>query len=274
MIWMMRKVALQAIALALALQVVVFVTPSAGKLVTFDNTKPRLDSEGAILRAHDGTTQRFGGKGPYYYHAMGYPHCNETGAINGCGKCIYGHNNSLAVYSSPDLSSGSWRLTDAVYTGPGGGTGGWPTCTYFRSQAVYNPTTKLYVLWANVAGCDTSTCPNKTFAAYAMGTSPKPGGPYTFVGMAQPTATSLGPHTGFIGDEALLVDDDGQGYIILTHGIAGAGHRDMYIFRLAPDFLSFDSATSTGPSSDRTRFHPTFPPFLTISRLQTPSGCS
>ena len=39
----------------------------------------------------------------------------------------------------------------------------------------------------------------------------------------------------------------GQGYIILTHGIAGAGHRDMYIFRLTPDFLKFDSATSTGP---------------------------
>lgn len=39
---------------------------TAGKLVTFDNTAPRLDSAGAILRAHDGTTQRFGGKGPYF----------------------------------------------------------------------------------------------------------------------------------------------------------------------------------------------------------------
>lgn len=139
-----------------------------------------------------------------------------------------GHNNSLAVYTSPDLSSGSWQLTDAVYPGSAGSTGGWPTCTYFRSQAVYNAATKMYVMWANVAGCDKHTTPNKTFSAYAMGTSPHAGGPYTFVGMDQPTAASLGPKSGFIGDEALLVDDDGQGYIILTHGIAGAGHRDMY----------------------------------------------
>jgi hypothetical protein len=43
------------------------------------------------------------------------------------------------------------------------------------------------------------------------------------------------------------VDSDGEGYIILTHGIDGPGHRDMYIFRLSPDFLSFDSASSVGP---------------------------
>ena len=51
----------------------------AGKLVTFDNTMPRLDDRGAILKAHDGTTQRFGGGEPFFYHAMGYPACNETG---------------------------------------------------------------------------------------------------------------------------------------------------------------------------------------------------
>ena len=45
---------------------VAFAAPGASKLVTFDNTKPRLDSQGAILRAHDGTTQRFGSEGPYY----------------------------------------------------------------------------------------------------------------------------------------------------------------------------------------------------------------
>jgi len=188
---------------------VALATPSAGKLVTFSNTKPTLDAKGAILRAHDGTTQRFDSKPNYYYHAMGYPHCNETGAINGCNKCIYGHNNSLKVYSSPDLSSGSWKLTDTVYPGA---AGGFPTCTYFRSQAVYNAKTKLYVLWANVAGCKKpcALCPNETSSAYAMGTSSSPGGAYKFVGMDEPTAASLGPHHGFIGDEALLVDDDGQ----------------------------------------------------------------
>ena len=74
-------------------------------MVSFDNTKPRLDADGAILKAHDGTTQRFEQGGKFFYYAMGYPACNETGMINGCstdpsyGKgqktCIYGHNNSL-----------------------------------------------------------------------------------------------------------------------------------------------------------------------------------
>ena len=54
------------------------------KLVTFSNTVPRRDSSGAVIKGHDGTTQRFHGKGPFYYHAMGYPPCNQTGTINGC----------------------------------------------------------------------------------------------------------------------------------------------------------------------------------------------
>ena len=132
----------------------------------------------------------------------------------GKGKktCIYSHNNTLLVYSSPDLSSGSWVLEDTVYQNPPGtprahwlllrrlpspapraaprfacsqesglrhrtltsgvcivprrvlavvgsplppllppagrGAGHFPECTYFRSQAVYNPATKRYVLWA------------------------------------------------------------------------------------------------------------------------------
>ena len=127
-----------------------------GRLVTFDNTKPRLDSSGSILKAHDGTTRRFGSGGPFVYHAMGYPACNETGRINGCNyvpnfsssgakTCIYGRNNSVLVYSSPDLSSGSWTLEETVYPSA---DSNYPSCTYFRSQAVYNPSTKKYILWA------------------------------------------------------------------------------------------------------------------------------
>jgi hypothetical protein len=49
------------------------------------------------------------------FTSTGYPGCNETGKIDGCsGGCIYGRNNSLRVYSSPDLSSGSWELEQMV----------------------------------------------------------------------------------------------------------------------------------------------------------------
>eukprot|EP00039_Didymoeca_costata_P021218 m.343814 g.343814 ORF g.343814 m.343814 type:complete len:382 (-) comp23381_c0_seq1:31-1176(-) len=215
-----------------------------GKLVTFSNKEPRRDDTGNTINAHDGTTQRFSPGGLFYYHAMGYPSTNETGAINGCSNGgIYKRTNSLRVYSSPDLSSGSWHLNEIVYPG----ASNFPTCTYFRSQAAFNRHTMEYVLWANAVGCVTSTCPNGTCAAYAVGVSKNPQGPFKFVGMTQPNASSLPPKNGFIGDFALFADSDGTGYIILTHGIAGAGHRDMFIFRLSADFYSIESSSGVGP---------------------------
>ena len=224
---------------------IIMIGGAAGKIVTFSNVLPRLDSSGAILKAHDGTTQRFPSSANpnlFYYHAMGYPNCSEPGKINGCTNCIYGRNNSLSVYSSPDLSSGSWKLEESIYPG----AAGFPSCTYFRSQAVYNALTNLYVLWANTAGCD--NCPSGGCAAYATATAPAPGGPYTFRTFTQPSQAQLGNKSGFIGDYALKVDDDGSAYIILTHGIAGAGHRDMYIFKLSDDYLFIEqSGFAVGP---------------------------
>jgi len=110
------------------------------------------------------------------------------------------------VWTSPDLSSGSWAPTPNGDVYPG--NSGFPTCNYFRSQAVYNPTTKLHVLWAN-AGC-------KAGESYATGTSPSPAGPFTFQGFAQPG--NLSGNSQHTGDFALFVDTDGAGYAIVTHG--------------------------------------------------------
>ena len=219
------------------------------KLVTFSNVVPRLDSTGAVIKGHDGTTQRFHGTGPFYYHAMGYPPCNLTAAINGCDykngqkTCIYNKRNSLLVYSSPDLSSGSWRLTETVYPSD---SSGFPTCTYFRSQAVYNPVTKLYVLWANTAGCDVNTCPNKKCGSYAVGTSTQPGHGFKFAAMVTPDTAAGQPLPQSVGDYALLVDRDGKGYILLT-AMKSVDVRNMFIIQLTPDFLSVNGSASVGP---------------------------
>lgn len=222
-----------------------------GRLVTFDNTKPRFDVHGGIINAHDGTTQRFGGHAtgnsslsPFYYHAMGYPACPEPGKIGGCpqGPCgLYDHNNTVAVWSSPDLSSGSWELLESVYPST---TSGFPPCTYFRSQAVYNKHTRKYVLWVNVAGCAKGVASK----AYATATAPAPGGPFTFQGFVQPAPSKLGPinNRSGLGDFALFVDHDGAAYNILTHGIDGPGYRNMYVFALSDDYLSFGKS-SVGP---------------------------
>lgn len=215
----------------------------SGRMVTFDNTKPRYDVNNKIINAHDGTTRRYGESGPFYYHAMGYPTCSEPGKINGCNKCLYSHNNSIATWSSPDLSSGSWKLLDTIYPSL---TSGFPSCTYFRSQVVYNSHTKLYVLWVNVAGCDKGV--QTDGGEYAVGTATSPAGPFTFKGFVQADPSKLGPinNRSGVGDFALFIDDDGKAYNILTHGIDGPGHRDMYIFELSGDYLTFGNA-SIGP---------------------------
>jgi hypothetical protein len=46
-------------------------------LVTIDNRLPRLDVNGAIVDAHDGTVQQFVPGGLYYMHAMQYGLCEE-----------------------------------------------------------------------------------------------------------------------------------------------------------------------------------------------------
>jgi len=191
--------------------------------VTFSNLLPRRSANGEIINAHDGTTRRYGPPGsPFYYHSVGYPHCNETGAINGCNSCIYSGKNTLDVWASPDLSSGSWVKTQTVFPNASAGL---PACTYFRSQAVFNPATKKYVLWANAVGC--------AGGEYVVAVSDAPGGPFSFSNFATPANLSS------LGDFALLVDDDGAAYAVATHLVHGAGPRDMIVFGLTADFTGF-----------------------------------
>lgn len=120
---------------------------------------------------------------------------------------VYGPNNGVTVWTSPDLSSGSWTQTpDGNVYHPGTV---FPNCNYFRSQAVFNPVTGLHVLWAN-AGCESGE-------SYVTATAPAPGGPYTFRGFTNPTNLTGSQGT---GDFALFVDTDGTGYAIVTHGRA------------------------------------------------------
>jgi hypothetical protein len=201
------------------------------KLVTFSNTAPRLDTGGAILNAHDGTTRRYSPNAPFFYHAIGYPACNETGAINGCNSCIFSRNNSIDVWSSPDLSSGSWSKVYTAYPNP---AAAFPQCTYFRSQVIYSAATQRYVLWVNAVGCVAATCPGGKCLDYATATAPAPEGPFTFAGMAQPASLPSA-----LGDFALLADSDGTAYAVLCHLLHGAGPRDMYVLPLTADFLHF-----------------------------------
>jgi hypothetical protein len=84
--------------------------------ITFDNLSPRRDTRGRIMDAHDGTIQRFHGKGPYFMHAVAYGDCVAPTPY-GCDesyqtghKCGFQLDHNISVYTSDDLSSGSWEF--------------------------------------------------------------------------------------------------------------------------------------------------------------------
>ena len=225
---------------------------TTAKLVNFSNIQPRLDATGSIINAHDGTTRRYSPGGPFYYHAMSYGLCNETGKIDGCtGDCIFGPNSAW-TWASPDLSSGSWVRGAPIFIP---GEGGVPAdCGFFRAQVVFNSATGQYVAWVN-AGAGCSICPagyprgntsgQTGYTCYLTATATAPYGPWVYRGATAPDATLTGP-PGWLGDFSLLADADGAGYAIFTHGIAGAEHRNTWVFKLAGDYLSF-SEERAGP---------------------------
>lgn len=226
-------------------------TATTAKNVTFSNTSPRFDASGNILNAHDGPTRQYSPGGPFYYHAMAYGLCNETGKVDGCtDDCIFGPNEAW-TWTSPDLSSGSWVRGAPIFIPNQGGV---PDCGFFRTQVLQNAATGVFVAWVN-AGTGCSVCPSgyprgntsgqDGYTCYLTATAPGPQGPWEYQGAIVPNATLTGP-PGWLGDYALFADEDGTAYAIITHGIAGAEHRDTFVFKLSADYLSFE-ANFSGP---------------------------
>lgn len=60
--------------------------------VTIDNLRPRTDQHNEIIDAHDGNIVQWQEGGEYYYYAMAYGLCKETGVH--CDVCGSTHNNS------------------------------------------------------------------------------------------------------------------------------------------------------------------------------------
>lgn len=203
-----------------------------GALVTIDNLSPRFDANGTIMNAHDGTIRWLNGE--WWVHAASYGEdgggdlCDDpplrgcdSAAAHGCG---FHANHNVSMFSSPDLSSGSW-----VYRGDALRCAEVPDCAIlYRPHLVWNPSTRLYVLFYNYVSA--SGKPQRIGAA----TSASPGGPFTLrtanISNARPVLPSN--HHGSMGDFDVLVDPaDGAGYIVYSYG-------PMSLEKLAPDFLS------------------------------------
>jgi len=217
--------------------------PTSAIAVTIDNMTPRLDVHGNIVNAHDGTIRWL--EGEWWVHAAAYGAgpdgtlCDDPpkyGCSPSPNRCGFLGNHNVSVYSSPNLSSGSW-----TYRGDALRCADLPDCQIlYRPHLVWNPTTRLYVLFYNyvtqsVAGV----------SRIGVATSVHPAGPWilrtTAMSNARPDLASN--HHGSMGDFDVFVDDDGTGYIVYSYG-------PMSIEQLTSDFLGSADVNASFPGGD------------------------
>ena len=144
---------------------------------SIDNTRPRTDTDGKIVNAHQGHITQFP-DGRWYWVGSAWVPCDLQQGIDGChvgttrhmnyGACGF-NNNNISIYSNSKLTNGGWALeTDDAL----------PRATrlvgeYWQPNFEYNPATRLFVMWWIYSK------PNTTVGLVQSGTSPRPGGPYT-----------------------------------------------------------------------------------------------
>ena len=162
-----------AVSTAAAVAALLACTLAGARPVVLDNTAPRLTTAGIILDGHDGRIQKFSPGGPYYYHALSYGLCHEPNQL-GCDmtadKCGFKLDHNVSVFTSPDLSSGSWTYVSSAIS-----MAKRPAGTVFRPDVAYNANTGLYVMWWNWVAT------NGSYMGYATSTSPTPEGPFALV---------------------------------------------------------------------------------------------
>jgi hypothetical protein len=112
----------------------------------------------------------------------------------------------------------------------------------YRPHLVYNPTTKLYVLFYNYVS---DAGPSRNGVA----TAPSPAGPFTIARAVMQVARPSLPsnHEASVGDFDVLVDDDGTAYMVYSYG-------PMSIEQLTPDYLDSAGVNATfvpGPVANR-----------------------
>ena len=200
--------------------------------VTISNVVPRRDSDNAILDAHDSKLLKIDGL--YHWFAASYGNCTEPAGGSGCasvsvGACGFQTDHNVSLYTSPDLLH--WTNVGVVFGAIGNLP---PNSVLFAPKTVYNPTTKKFVMFFNYI---VDTFSN---SYYGVATSATPTGPFVLENK------NIALRYQDNGDENLLVDDDGQGYLIYT--TLSHGHS-MSIERLAPDFLTSLGATDPTQSS-------------------------
>lgn len=208
--------------------------------ISIDNLSPRLDANGSIVNAHDGTIRWL--DGAWWVHAASYGAGNCTDPPHtGCERvpgevpCGFQGNHNVTMFRSPDLTSGSWEWQgDAVRCED------LPNCKIlYRPHLVWNPRTRLYVLFYNYIKKNT---PHPGSAAIGVATASSPAGPFTVrnhaISNARPVLATN--YYGSMGDFDVFVDADDTAYIVYSFG-------PMSIEQLSPDYLNGTDTNASFP---------------------------
>ena len=194
---------------------------SLAAAILVNNTAPTLDSHGAILDCADSTYTFVDSR--WFAVCVSYGACTAPVPL-GCSAmpdaCGFRLDHNVSIWSSPDLSSGSWVFERLAFPHTAR-----PRGILYRPHVVYNAATARWVLWCNILD-------RGVFQGYFAATAETIAGPYAVVAPAINTTRAN------CGDFDLLVDSDGAGYVIYT-----CGHV-MGVEALSVDFLS-----STGRAS-------------------------
>lgn len=152
-----------------------------GRSVVIDNVHPRLDTAGRIVDAHDGSLLFDAPSQRFFLYGTHYQPCPLVPPPPSPGDCVNRTcgwaGNTFAAYSSPDLTSGSWRL-ESPSIAPGMAANNTANY-YFMPNVLRNAAMGTYVLAFNV--------PN---AFISVAVSSQPEGPFTILG-AMPLAHKI-----------------------------------------------------------------------------------
>ncbi len=148
--------------------------------IIVDNTKPRLDTDGNIVDAHDGRLIQF--NNTYYWYGTSYGNTNR-----------FTVKNHYVCYSSKDLNV--WKKEGRLLLNQ-------PEGVYYRPHVVYNKKTKRYVLWYN-------WYPKLWNGQFGVATSKTPTGPFK---IENSNVKMFRSDVG-LGDFGLFVDDDQSCYL-------------------------------------------------------------
>jgi hypothetical protein len=212
--------------LSMAAAVLLLATAAAAsRVVTISNAEPRLSTTGAVVDAHSGNV--VGPlNGTYFLYGEWY----------GEGNYVVAGNTELpklAVYTSTDLTSGSWEFRGLLHnnTEPGwAASPAWPWQphgTFWSPSAVWSEARQQVVLYfaATQAACCT--------ALWGVATSDD-GVHFDLV-----TMTGTASLNASLDGSALFIDDDGTGYVAYDAMNAPGLHDHVVaIDRLSPDLLS------------------------------------